>query len=56
MTTPLKLVQPVKSERPRDIYAADKALAASINWSAVHIAADRRRPIYLPNSKRWGWK
>jgi hypothetical protein len=39
-------------EAPIDIYAAIKAKRESIDWSAVHVAGDRARPITLPV----GWR
>jgi hypothetical protein len=53
MSAKLKLV-PAKSE-VIDIYAADKARIASIDWSRVHIAGDRRQPIDLPDTRKRSW-
>ncbi len=58
MTARLKVVaEPGAGPKPpRDIYAADKALAASIDWAAVHIAGDRRAPVDLPDTRKRGWE
>ena len=35
-----------------DIYAADRALCRSIDWAAVHIAADRSAPVDIADVRR----
>lgn len=44
----LKLVEPDRI----DIYAADRAKIASIDWAQVHINGDRARPLNLPERTR----
>lgn len=42
----------VATPEPRDIYAADRARIAAIDWDEVHIRGDRRRPVDLPDRPR----
>ena len=43
--------KPVISWGP-DIYAADRALRASIDWGAMHVAADRRPAVNIADVRR----
>lgn len=53
MTAParrLHLVDPV------DIHAKARAAILERDWASVHVAADKRRPIELPDQRKWGWR
>ncbi len=53
MTRPNLRAVPDTPEQPIDIYAADKARIAAIDWSAVHISGDHRsRIVDLPDRPR----
>ncbi len=54
MTARLKLIDQGATKPPRDIYAAWKADIAAVNWSATHIAGDRRAPVELADTRK-GW-
>lgn len=41
---------------PLDITLANRADILTRDWSACHIAADKRRPIDLREPRRWGWR
>jgi hypothetical protein len=38
-----------------DIQALNRADIERRDWSRCHIDADRRKPISLPDSRKWGW-
>lgn len=44
------------AEKPIDIYAAIRAKRESIDWARVHITADRRAPVCLPDRVKRGWR
>lgn len=55
---PLQIVSRDEAPTERevvDIYAAIKAKRESIDWAAMHIAADRRKPVELPEIRK-GWR
>lgn len=39
-----------------DLYANWKADIAARDWSAMHVAADKRRPIDLPDAPKRAWR
>jgi hypothetical protein len=39
-----------------DIQRLNAADVERIDWAACHIAADRRKPISLPDSRKWAWR
>jgi hypothetical protein len=43
-------------EQPLDIAALNRADIEKRDWSAVHVAGDRRAPVYLPDRVKRLWR
>jgi hypothetical protein len=50
--TNLRIIAP--ADEALDIAALNRADIEKRDWAAVHVAGDRRAPVFLPDSvKRW---
>jgi hypothetical protein len=45
-----------RQSEPIDITALNRADIAKRDWSAVHIAADRRQPVAIEDCKKRTWR
>lgn len=51
----LHAVQQVPAVKPADITALLRQDIAARDWSAVHVAADRRAPLFLADRPKRMW-
>lgn len=57
MTPKLALVEQADApEQPTDITGALRRDIEARDWAKVHIAADRRAPVFLPDRVRRIWR
>jgi hypothetical protein len=56
MKPALAIVPDATDGPPIDITALNRADIKARNWSAVHIAADRRQPVAIEDCKKRTWR
>jgi hypothetical protein len=54
MTAKLRIIN--QAEEPVDITRELRADIEKRDWSAVHVAGDRRAPVYLPDRVKRLWR
>ena len=57
--TALRLIptapEPTPQDAPKDITAMLRAEIRARNWAAVHIAGDRRQPLFIADAPKRTW-
>ena len=56
MTAARKPKLSVVEDRPKDITALLHAEIAARDWAAMHVAADKRGPVFLPDRVKRPWR
>jgi hypothetical protein len=56
MAARLRSVPQQQPEQPVDITLALRADIKARDWAAVHVAGDRRAPVFLPDCVRRAWR
>lgn len=53
---PQRKLRIVPDEQPTDITLAMRAEIEARDWAAVHVAGDRRAPVFLADAVRRVWR